>query len=489
MNIAAFRSAFVSLLIASSLAGCYSIRPSNGGGQTSFNGPRTIKAADIAIQAGYRIVPIASGFTFPTGVAVDESGDVYVVEAGYSYGEVFTTPRLIKVAANGSKTTVASGARNGPWNGVTYANGAFYVAEGGELEGGRILRITKDGKISVLVSGLPSMGDHHTNGPVIGPDGHLYFAQGTATNSGVVGEDNAKFGWLKRYPTFHDTPCQSVTLNGQNFATDNVLKPGNSVQVTTGAFSAYGTSTTPGQVIRGGMPCSGAIMRVPQSGGKPELVAWGLRNPYGLAFSPSGKLYVTENAYDDRGSRPVWGTPDVVWEIRPGTWYGWPDFSAGRPLTREEFHPPGKPPLQPLLSKHPNPPPKPVVELGVHASVNGFDFSRNPAFGHVGEAFLAVFGDQAPDVGKVLHPVGFKVLRVNLATGEIQDFATNRAPVNGPASKLGTGGLERPLAARFDPSGKALYVVDFGVMTMDKTGPKPRQETGVVWRITKEDAR
>ena len=420
---------------------------------------------------------------------MDESGVVHVVESGYSYGEVFATPRLIRVAADGSKTVVATGERNGPWNGVVHANGAFYVAEGGELEGGRILRIGRDGKISVLVDGLPSMGDHHTNGPAIGPDGYLYFGQGTATNSAVVGEDNHKFGWLKRYPDFHDTPCRDIVLSGQNFTTDNVLKPGNSEQVVTGAYSRYGTAVKPGQAVRGNVPCNGAVMRVPLSGGRPELVAWGLRNPYGLAFSPDGKLYVTENGYDDRGSRPVWGTPDVVWEIRSGLWYGWPDFSAGRPLTEDTFRPPLKSGLQPQLAQHPNQPPKPAIELGVHASVNGIDFSRNPAFGHVGEAFLAVFGDMAPDVGKVLTPVGFKVLRVNLATGEIHDFAVNRGKINAPASKLGSGGLERPLAARFDPTGQALYIADFGVMTMEKSGPKPRPGTGVVWRIVKEGAR
>jgi hypothetical protein len=57
--------------------------------------------------------------------------------------------------------------------------------------------------------------------------------------------------------------------------------------------------------------------------------------------------------------------------------------------------------------------------------------------------------------------------------------------MNGPASWLGTRGLERPVAARFDPEGTALYVVDFGVMTIDRDRPWPWRETGVVWRVTR----
>ena len=63
-----------------------------------------------------------------------------------------------------------AGGRNGPWTGVTWHQGAFYVAEGGQLEGGRILRIDRDGSVRVLLEGLPSQGDHHTNGPVVGPE-------------------------------------------------------------------------------------------------------------------------------------------------------------------------------------------------------------------------------------------------------------------------------------------------------------------------------
>jgi hypothetical protein len=81
---------------------------------------------------------------------------------------------------------------NGPWTGGAYRDGAFFVAEGGQLAGGRILRITPEGR-TTLVSGLPSFGDHHTNGAAAGPDGWIYFGQGTAMNSGIVGVDNYRF--------------------------------------------------------------------------------------------------------------------------------------------------------------------------------------------------------------------------------------------------------------------------------------------------------
>ena len=90
---------------------------------------------------------------------------------------------------------------------------------------------------------------------------------------------------------------------------------------------------------------------------------------------------------------------------------------------------------------------------------------------------ITQFGDQAPATGNVLGPVGFKVVRVNVKTGVIHEFAVNRGRTNGPASWQRRGGLERPLALKFDPKGTSLYVVDFGVMTMgDKPQPYPERE-------------
>jgi hypothetical protein len=141
--------------------------------------------------------------------------------------------------------------------------------------------------------------------------------------------------------------------------------------------------------------------------------------------------------------------------------------------------------LPPLLTPPPNKPPKPVAILGVHSSSDGFDFSRDDGFGFKGEAFVAQFGDQAPITGKVVAPVGFKVVRVNVSNGVIEDFATNVGKTNGPASRLRTGGLERPVAARFDRTGAILYIVDFGVLAMSERGAAPQQGTGVLWRVTR----
>jgi glucose/arabinose dehydrogenase len=481
------------------LSACFEWRSPAGGSQASFSGSREIRSSDVAVPSGYRVEAIATGLTFPTGVTFDPQGKPYVVEAGYSYGEVWATPRLLRIDNNGTSTVIVEGQNNGPWTGVTFHDGSFYVAEGGTLRGGRILRISQGGRIDPLLEALPSTGDHHTNGPVIGPDGLLYFSIGTMTNSGIVGEDNARFGWLGRYPQAHDVPCGDITLKGDNFESANPLTPEADDKALTGAFSPFGQPTTAEQPIKGRVPCSGAILKMPVSGGTPELVAWGLRNPFGLAFRSDGVLFATDNSYDDRGSRPVHGAGDLLWRISAGTWYGWPDFHGSRLLSDgDHYVRSDKPAPSLLLASHPGSPPDPAAVLDVHASADGFDFSRNPAFGYVGQAFIALFGDQSPTSGKVLAPVGFKVVRVDPDSGIVQDFAVNKGSVNGPASRIGGGGFERPVAARFDRSGMALYVVDFGVMTVGQGGKvrlpwsskaatsEPRQGTGVLWRITKE---
>lgn len=474
------------LAVLSILPSCYVIHKSSGVGEHSdYSGTRKLTPSDVALPEGYNIEVVAKNLTFPTGIIFDENGAAYVTESGYSYGEVFTEPKLLKLNGDGTTETIFTGKNNGPWNGVWYHQDNFYVSEGGQTDGGKILRIDRKGNSVTLADGLPGKGDHHTNGPLV-HDGFIYFGQGTATNSGIVGKDNKDFGWLERHPDFHDIPCSDIKLTGTNYTSGDFLNIGNKNKAVTGAYLPFGVSSSPGQVIKGEIPCTGSVMRIPLKGGKPELVAWGFRNPYGMAVGQDGNLYITENGYDDRGSRPVWGTGDFLWKVEQGKWYGWPDYSGGHSLYEGHLEVPGKGKPARILAENPGEVPHPAAELGVHSSSNGFDFSKSEEFGFKGEAFVAQFGDMSPKVGKVMHPVGFKVVRVNAGTGVINDFAVNRDK-NAPASKLNKGGLERPNAVRFSPDGKSLYIVDFGIMLTSKKGPRPVGGTGVVWRITKTE--
>jgi hypothetical protein len=466
------------------LSSCYTIIRSSGGGERVKAETRFTNTSDISLPDGYMIEVVAEKLTFPTGISFDDAGNPYVTESGYSYGEVFREPKLLKINSDRTTTTIATGKENGPWNGVSFYNGSFYVAEGGEKEGGKILRISMNGNSTTLIEGLPSLGDHHTDGPLVN-NGYIYFGQGTATNSAIVGDDNLKFGWLKRNPEFHDIPCRDIKLAGTNYVTDDLLKEGSRDKKSTGAFLPYGTPSEQGQIIKGGIPCSGSVMRIPLKGGKPELIAWGFRNPYGLAFDKEGQLYVTDNGYDDRGSRPVWGAGDYLWKVEQGKWYGWPDYSGGHAIFEGNLTVPEKGKPLWILAEDPETPPHPVVSMGVHSSSNGFDFSHSKDFGFEGEAFVAQFGDMSPDVGKVERPVGYKILRINIKTGIMNDFVVNKKK-NAPASKIHSGGIERPVAARFSPDGRNLYIVDFGIMLTSDKGPRPVEGTGVIWKVSKK---
>lgn len=470
---------------AAALAGCYAFRAPNGGGMASFDPPRRIDPGSISLPDGYRIEVVARELTFPTGVAFDLDNRPYVVEAGYCYGEVFTKPRVLRVDA-GRLEVVAEGADDGPWTGIVHDGDALYVAAGGVLHGGRLLRISEAGEIAELIGGLPSLGDHHVNGPALGPDGRLYFGIGTATNSAIVGPDNADFGWLERHPQFHDVPGADVRLAGRDFESQD-RRRGRSGTARTGAFSPYGTPTRAGQVVEGRTVCSGSVLRIGREGGEPELVAWGFRNPFGLAFDAEGRLYVTDNLYDERGSRPVWGAPDLLWRVEEGRWYGWPDYVGGRPIQDEHFRPPDGEKLERVLAEDPGgPPPMPIARFPCHSSADGFAIAPAGAFGHEGDAFVALFGDQVPATGKVHSPVGFKVVRVELETGIVEDFAVNAGSREGPATRVHGRGLERPVAVAFDRTGEALYVVDFGVLTLKGNANEPRERTGVLWKITRK---
>jgi len=157
------------------LGGCFKTLAGGGGSAESFEPPRQVRPEDVAVPQGYRIEVVATGLTYPTAVVFDSQGAPVVVEAGYSYGEDFAEPRLLRIGPDGSHSVLARGERP-PWTGAASRDGVIYVAEGGAVGGGRIVRVEPDGRLTALVENLPSLGDHHTNGPAVAPDGSIYFS-------------------------------------------------------------------------------------------------------------------------------------------------------------------------------------------------------------------------------------------------------------------------------------------------------------------------
>src|SRR5205085_2475299 len=166
-------------------------------------------------------------------------------------------------------------------------------------------RLELDGRRAVIVGDLPGPGQYHTDMVGFGQDGRLYFSQGAMTNTGIIGLDAYELGWLRRLPHAHGLPGHDLVLVGINVETSDPLSDRPDARASTGAFVPFGTSTEPGQRISAQLPCTAAVMRCNPDGTDLELVAWGLRNAFGLGFLPDGRLLAIDQGADDRGSRPV----------------------------------------------------------------------------------------------------------------------------------------------------------------------------------------
>lgn len=413
--------------------------------------------------AKQRLYLVADALSFPTSLTFDDAGRAYVAEAGLPFGGAPPGGRVWRLEANGARTLLAEGLHP-PVNGLTYHQGALYVSEGGHPA--RISRLSLDGQQTVLLEGLPGPGNYHTNMVAFGPDGYLYFSQGAMTNTGIVGLDAYELGWLRRLPHAHDLPGQDVVLTGVNVTTPNPLDSAADAQTSTGAFAPFGTPTTAGQRIPAQLPCTAAIMRCHPDGSGLELVAWGMRNAFALGFLPEGRLLAVDQGADDRGSRPVGNVPDLLFDVRPGAWYGWPDFIGGDPITDERYRPTrGPAPTFVLANHHDFPSPeRPLLHFPPHVAAVKFDVA--PGAGHL---VIALFGDEAPMTAPPGPHVGRSVAQIDLSDWSLRPLLAEP--------------LLRPIDVRFHPSHTALFILDFGDFEMSAAGVVATAQSGKLWRL------
>jgi glucose/arabinose dehydrogenase len=412
-----------------------------------------------------RAAPVAQGLNFPTSAAFAADGTLYVAESGLPFGGAPPGGRIARVTSDGSSQTVLDSLR-APVNGLTWHDGGFYISEGGFP--GRISRWAPGGRRETVLDGLPGRGNYHTNMVAVGPDGWLYFGQGAMTNAGVVGLDAYDLAWLNQLPHPFDRPGFDVVLAGEVFTSADPFLPGR--QAITAAFSPFGEAAAPKAAITGQIPCTAAILRCRPDGSELSLVAWGLRNAYGLGFLPDARLIATEQSADERGSRPIGGAPDSLCVVEQGAWYGWPDFVGGRPVTEPTFKPQHGPQPRFILANHDRlpPPARPVVEFAVNAAPTKFSVlpaaSRWP-----GQIVVALFGDEKPVTAPRGPPVGRRLLRIDPA-----DWSRHALPA---------GPFSRPIDVVSTPDGH-LAVVDFGHFELLGKGQvEATRGSGKVWKI------
>lgn len=469
--------------------------------------PQKIPAPDAAaamVPDGYEVEIFMKDLIWPTSIEFDEIGNVYVAEAGYVYGDLAAPTPIFKISPDGKIIRFAEGFI-GPVTDLLWHSGLLYVSHKGKIS-----TVSQNGEITDIITNLPSYGDHQNNGMSIGPDGKLYFGQGTATNSGIVGLDNVyPYVWLMLYPEEHDIPAKDIRLTNESFLTphaNNVLaRQGNllsfgsnlsyavtslfnrnknsSLLVRTRGFNPFGEKS---KNIKGQVKSNGTILRANLDGSDLEVYAWGLRNPFGVVWGADGQLYVTDNAYDARGSRPIANAKDNIFIIKQDAWYGFPDFSSGIPVTDPQFRSERGSKIEFIMKDHPELE-MPWMTRPANSATTKFDFSTNANFGYQGQMFLAEFGSGTPATGEANFS-GYTVIRINPLTKEAQPFLSTRATEQELESGA-TAGPRRPVEAKFSKNGDALYVVDIGVIGFDLGGagpfPSPAPGTGVIWRITK----
>lgn len=479
---------------------------------------RAIDRRTVEYPAGMQLELAATNFTAPTAICFDADGSLLIAENGG--GE---KPRIIGWKRDGTYFQVyPQGTRipliglggkridfRGPVGGMTVSGGKVYVSHRDSQGAGVITAFDYDGTATTIVADLPAKGDYGVTDIAVHPNGRIYFGVGAATNSGVVGLDNWVSGWARQHPQFCDVSAGDLYLLGRRFDTKNPgygLFGGSEISVTA-PYQPFGKSNQTRVLKAANDKPTSAIYSVSPTGGDLRVEAIGIRVPRGLAVNEFGNLFATNNGMELRGTRPVMDDPDALLRVILSggvpVWYGFPDFSTdGRPISDPAFQPPvemiirfGYDDVSALIDHarsgldkvraDPNnvnrglfPPLSGAAKLDVVPSSGPFrDFH--------GSVIVALFGDRAPFAtsGKKLAILpGRKIVRVQTDTRGVSDFVYNTQ--GQPASELERGAvaLERPMDIKFGPDG-AMYILDYGEMTMRNGREKIRERSGRLFRL------
>jgi glucose/arabinose dehydrogenase len=317
-----------------------------------------------------------------------------------------------------------------PQEPILWVSNGFYAFENAPDWSGKITRMSGPGLSVVqdVVIDLPrSYRDHMTNQPSFGPDGALYFPQGS---SSAYGSPDSTWGNRVEH-----------LLNATVLRLDvSRVTPGQPIDVKTkdagGSYDPY----APGSPL--------------------TIYATGIRNAFDLVWHSNGHLYVPTNGSSPGGNTPAGaGAPgltnlpvsedDWLFKITPGKYYGHPNpvqghfvLNGGNPLGHSKS--PGRVPQYPA-GTNPDPQWEPAVYVfGKHVSSNGVIEYRGNAFGGALNHKLLV----------CRYNVGSDIIVLSLdAAGNVSQAMTGMA---------GMSHFANPLDLIEDPLTGNLYVCEYG---------------------------
>jgi glucose/arabinose dehydrogenase len=428
---------------------------------------RRVVVDDISAPDGWKVVRVVNGLNFPSAVAFDDAGNVYILES-HTVPAPMLKPKIVRVTRDGRIDRVPLTGADAPDGetaiGLAFHDGWLYFSHEMKDATFSILRVRPEGgAVEAVVRGVPVQGDHDVNHLAFDRDGTLFFGVGSATNSGVVSStDPVNQKWLKQHPSARDIPCATINLTGKTFTDEGG---------TTGAFQPYKQSAA--RSVNGKPMCTSAVYRLRKGSTTPELVAWGFRNPVALAFDREGTLLIGNHGADVRGTRPIPDDPDSVLRVREGAWYGWPDHdSALKPL------PDGVIDMQTSRVTAPDRS-LVVATTEPHAALSGMAVTSD------GSILVAEMGDFRPMTDPAANVrAGFQVERIDPRSGAIALYLRNRNEGDPqPASTLDLrNGFERPVDVRIAPDG-SIYVLDFGAFVTAGGQPKAMPKSGKLFRL------
>ncbi|MBW3634861.1 MAG: sugar dehydrogenase [Armatimonadetes bacterium] len=472
----------------------------------------------IQLPEGYEIEKVADGLTFPTSVAWDDQGRMYVAEAGGTFlDEEDASARILRVEENGQTTEVVNldGRIYPAISGMTWHNGAFYLTHREMDLCGAVSRVTLDGEITQILGGIvDSKSDHQPNDIRVGRDGRMYVCVGIAGNSGFMDQNMIPF--VRKQPDGHPTTAKDIVLTGVNIELPD-FRDGSSGPVLTGAFVPFGTETAPGQVIKGRKKCGGSILVFDPENAEAtvEPYAWGFRNTIGIAWNKQGEMFVAINGYDNAPGRPIPDMHDGTYRVQEGAWYGWPDFTASfDPVTSSKYKATSSTVAPVYINGERRPreicflidheasglqQPDTSLILGLH------EVNSSPSKPDVAPDSWEDYADylMVPEYGDfawITNPLrdkyaGCRVVGLSTdGSGQqtVTPFIQNEKP--GPASEQGIHGegIERPYDVKFGPDG-AMYIVDFSSHRVNlhriAEGHFPVEfdrKTGMIWKVSRQ---